>query len=715
MTHTILVVEDNRNSIYLMEQMLTEAGHRVQKAGNGQEALDLIKVKGLPDLIVSDALMPTMDGFELCHSIRRDPQRCHVPFVLYTATFTDASDEHFAKEIGADLYLIKPFEPEKLVPRFEQVITEVRAAPPRPPTPPQKQHNFLEGHSRRMSVKLEAKVDELSASNAALASSEAEIRELNNKLVDSIRRLEVEVEERRRVATELQLGLKVAAMGSFGFDFDRGTSWWTAEALALLGFSTHQKHLAWSSLATRIPEEKRASAAAVFSPEPDDPQSREVEFTLVQPDGSHRFLYAHSELVEVDESGESRRIGVIRDISIRRRGELDRLKLERRLRQSQKMEAIGNLAGGIAHDFNNILAVIAATSELLEIDAATSELPQRWRDGIGDIREASRRARDLVNQILMFSRNERAEITALDLRQIIEEAANQVTSTMPAHVVIRPHFKTKRSALANSNQVHRILLNLCTNAKHAIGHHPGEITINLHHVELNKSGAARRPPLTPGHYLKLEVIDTGCGMDEETVQRVFEPFYSTRPAGEGTGLGLAVVHGIMANHNGAIFVDSNVGEGTTFTLFFPAADETPKPSSRTFAGQELPVGKGEHILVVDDEPAVAKVATTLISRLGYHVETMTDSIAARDRLRSEPLEFDLVVTDYFMPNLTGADLARAVWEKHPHLPMIMIVGFGGQMDANRAKAEGFKAFVSKPFTMQTMAEAIAHGLAATPR
>ncbi len=710
MSLTILIVEDNRNSIYLLEQMLLDAGHTVWKAANGREALDAMRIKGLPDLIVSDALMPQMDGFELCHTLRSDPQRCHLPFVIYTATFTDTSDELFAHEVGADCYLIKPFDPEKIVQRLEQVVAEVRAKPPRPVRRPASRENFFEGHSRRMSVKLEAKVDELSATNAALAASESEIRQLNDRLVETIRQLEGEIAERRRAANQLSIAFHVAAMGSFGFDFDRGTSWWTREALDLLGLPKEVKALKWDHFARQIPIAHRAAVAAVFAPDAADPQPREVEFTLETESGEHRHLFARSERVEVGEFGENRRIGVVRDISIRRQAESARLRMENRLRQAQKMEAIGNLAGGIAHDFNNFLAVISATSELLEIDARDSSLSHRWLEGIGDIRKASARAKDLVGQILLFSRNERTKREPLDLRTVIRDAVSQFNNTVPPHIVVATELHTQRLALANLGQLHQIILNLCNNARDAIGAKPGEITLRLTDAPLDAEQARRRPPLTPGDYLLLEVSDSGSGMDEETLQRIFEPFFSTKPAGHGTGLGLAVVHGIVASHDGGIFAESTPGRGTTFSIYLPCASATPTPGAQAPALAGVPTGSGERILVVDDEPAVAKVACSLIGRLGYQVESMNDSRAARDRLIHHPGEFSIVVTDYFMPGLTGADLANAVWAHHPDLPMIMIVGFGGQMDAGRAHAEGFKAFVSKPFTLQTLAEAIHRAL-----
>lgn len=310
--------------------------------------------------------------------------------------------------------------------------------------------------------------------------------------------------------------------------------------------------------------------------------------------------------------------------------------LERRLRQSQKMEAIGNLAGGIAHDFNNILAVISATSEWLEMDATTSDLSDRWHDGI---REASNRARYLIGQILLFSRNERSKREAVDLRTVIREAISQVSNIVPSHIIVRHDLQSDRLALANVSQMHQILLNLCTNANHSIGDQLGEITIRLTLESLDTERAAQRPPLNAGDYLLVEVIDTGTGMDEDTLQRIFEPFFSTKPAGKGTGLGLAVVHGIMTSHDGAILAESKLGEGSTFVLYIPAAKPKAFPTSSGLPGPHVPRGHGQKILVVDDEPAVARVACSLINRLGYSAESMNDPQLTRDRLLANPDEF----------------------------------------------------------------------------
>ncbi|WP_221029475.1 response regulator [Actomonas aquatica] len=710
MSYTILIVEDNRNSIYLLEQLLRDAGHTVWPAVNGEEAVDLIKSRGLPDLVVSDALMPRMDGFELCHILRSDPTTCTVPFVIYTATFTDESDEHFAHDVGADCYLIKPFDPERVVARFEEVIRDVRAKPPRPVRPKGPGAAFFEGHSRRMSMKLETKVDELSATNAALAASESEIRQLNDRLVASIRNLEAEIEERHRTNNQLTLAFQVAHMGSFAFDFDRGISTWSREALDLLDQPPGQRSFNWDLFARRVPPKQRAAAALVFSPDAHDTESHQVEFALECGDGTIRHIIARSQRVAVDEFGENRRIGVLRDISIRRRAEIERAQMERSLRQAQKMEAIGNLAGGIAHDFNNFLAVISASGELLEMDAAENGLPEHWRDGMRDIRQACARAKDLVAQILLFSRNEPSKREPIDLRNVIRDAIGQFNNTVRTNIVVATDLRTKRLAVANIGQINQILLNLCNNAKYAIGNRPGEITIRLSEASFTPAQAQRRPPLNPGDYLLLEVADTGSGMDEDTLQRIFEPFFSTKPPGEGTGLGLAMVHGIVVGHDGAIFADSTPGQGTCISIYIPAARDALAPSAADRGASPLPTGKGERILVVDDEPAVAKVACSLINRLGYRAESMNDARTARDRLLHNPDEFALVVTDYFMPGLTGVDLGKAVWTKYPDLPIIMIVGFGGQMDAGRARAEGFKAFVSKPFTLQSLSDAISLAL-----
>jgi CheY-like chemotaxis protein len=295
------------------------------------------------------------------------------------------------------------------------------------------------------------------------------------------------------------------------------------------------------------------------------------------------------------------------------------------------------------------------------------------------------------------------------LAPVIQEALKLVRIAVPGSVELRCEAATDRMVLANEGQIHQIVLNLCTNAAQAMGERGGVIRLALTEETISEAAARGRPPLRRGDYLKLEVRDNGNGMDAATLERIYEPFFTTKPVGQGTGLGLAVVHGIVQAHDGAIFVESTPGLGTAFSIYLPAASERSGAVDGCNNG-ETP-GDGEKVLFVDDEPSVARIGERLLERLGYTAVALTDPVAARDRLVNDPDGFDLVITDYLMPRMTGVDLAKAVWGVRPGLPVILAVGFGGQLDATKARALGFGGFIAKPFTLQALSGAISAALA----
>ncbi len=354
----------------------------------------------------------------------------------------------------------------------------------------------------------------------------------------------------------------------------------------------------------------------------------------------------------------------------------------------------------------NILTAIMAHAELLDLELPRDLAGPHLRESVHEIQSASARARDMVKQILTFSRKQPVERQPLALDTVVQDALKVVRVTLPAGVDLKADLRSQRAVLANEAQIHQLVLNLCANAVQALGGRGGVVTVTTKEKKLDD--VRSRPPLKTGEHVLLEIRDTGCGMDAATVERIFEPFFTTKSLGQGTGLGLAVVHGVVQSHDGAIFVESTPGQGTAFAIYLPAlaSGQTVRTSAPTAAA----TGAGQKILFVDDEPSVAKIGLRLLERLGYQAVALTDPVAARDRLVNNPGEFDLVITDYLMPRITGLDLARAVWAVRPELPMILAVGFGGQLDSAKAKAQGFREFVAKPFAIQTLADAITQSL-----
>lgn len=373
--------------------------------------------------------------------------------------------------------------------------------------------------------------------------------------------------------------------------------------------------------------------------------------------------------------------------------------MEKQLRQSQKMEAIGTLAGGIAHDFNNILTAIIGYAELgLREAPGGSVAPARLRQ----ILKSGNRARDLVKQILTFSRSSEPEARPVCFKSVIEEALGMMRSTMPATIDIRTHIVANTIVIADPTQLHQIVMNLCANADYAMSASGGTLSVVLREEKVN-AGLARAHAVSPGMYACLEVVDTGTGIPTESLDHIFEPFYTTKAKGEGTGMGLAVVHGIVSSCGGFITVRSATGHGTTFQIFLPSAD-APEPEMETCLDM-LP-GGAEHILFIDDELTIVEVADELLSALGYRVTATHMSRHALEMFERSPLDFDLVITDRTMPKMTGLELAGRMRAVRPEIPIILCSGYRLDPAEDIIKNSGISAALLKPLDFKSVAETI---------
>jgi PAS domain S-box-containing protein len=379
--------------------------------------------------------------------------------------------------------------------------------------------------------------------------------------------------------------------------------------------------------------------------------------------------------------------------------------MERQLRQAQKMEAIGTLAGGIAHDFNNILAAIIGYTEML-LFKIPKDSP--IRHNLEQVLKAGNRAKELVKQILAFSRQSEQEMKPVQISLVVKEALKLLRASLPTTIEIRQNITGKMGMiLADPTQIHQVLMNLCTNAAHAMRATGGVLEVGLGEVKLDGQMMEQCPELTPGSYLRLTVRDTGHGMDSMVMARIFDPFFTTKSPGEGTGMGLAVVHGIVKSHGGAIGVSSEPGVGTTFQMFFPRLPNDVVPISKS----AVPVPRGsETILFVDDEEALVEMVQQMLEHLGYDVVARTSSREALEAFRAQPHKFDLVITDQTMPQLTGVDLSREVMAIRPDVPVILCTGFSEIISPEKAKAMGIREFVLKPIITREIAVTIRKAL-----
>jgi PAS domain S-box-containing protein len=376
-------------------------------------------------------------------------------------------------------------------------------------------------------------------------------------------------------------------------------------------------------------------------------------------------------------------------------------KLEAQFRQAQKMESIGQLAGGIAHDFNNILSAIVGNLYLAQQDAANDPAVMGYLDNIS---KATQRATDLVRQILTFSRKNKSERMPLKLNHVVLEALKLLRASVPASIRIQTELAETPAVLADATAIHQVIMNLGTNAWHAMRDQPGTLKIEMHVIEADEGFVAVHPDLRPGRYVQLSVSDTGCGMDRATLERIFDPFFTTKEVGEGTGLGLAVVHGIMKSHDGGIDVHSQPGKGTVFQLYFPVVEI--KEAGHDTTLKPLPRGRGEHILFVDDEEALAGVGKRMLQELGYTVTVKTSAPEVIAALRDQPDAFALVITDLTMPVMDGLKLGGQLLQIQPRLPIILMTGYSGMMTSEKVRELGFRELLDKPYTVRSLAESV---------
>ena len=416
-------------------------------------------------------------------------------------------------------------------------------------------------------------------------------------------------------------------------------------------------------------------------------EARPRIFKVTCKDGSEKIIHFKPETMVLGDQ-----FVIYEDITEQRR-------LEDQLRQAQKMEAIGTLAGGIAHDFNNILGAIMGYTELTLEDVADNEKAHRRLE---KVLQSGLRARDLVSQILTFSRQTKKERKPISVSPIIKEALKLLRATLPTTIQIHQHLETETDLIVGDPvQIHQVMMNLCTNAKHAMRREGGALEVSLAEVTLQAEESLALFHLDPGRFLKLTVADTGHGIAPDITQKIFDPYFTTKEKGEGTGLGLSVVHGIVIEHGGAIEVSSQVGTGTAFHILLPLSEEMGVAPQKS----EKPILRGsENILLVDDEALLTESYGQILESLGYQVVTQTSSTKALEVFRKQPGRFDLVLTDYTMPDMTGIQLAEALLKVRPDIPIILYSGFAEDITPQMAKSKGIKEMLSKPLSKPNLSE-----------
>jgi signal transduction histidine kinase/FixJ family two-component response regulator len=427
----------------------------------------------------------------------------------------------------------------------------------------------------------------------------------------------------------------------------------------------------------------------------------EAEYRVRHPDGAWHWLHARGRCFR-DASGKVLRfVGSAIDITARKNAEAEKERLEIQLRQSQKMEAMGTLAGGIAHDFNNILGAILGYGELAQKAAPEGSVVHRYLE---HVMHAGGRAKALVERILAFSRSGVGERGPINVQAVIEETLELLAASLTPGVRLDKRLQAGDAAIVgDATQLHQVAMNLCTNALQAM-EHGGVLEVALDRADVAQDRRLSHGDLAPGAYVRLCVSDTGSGIPPQVLDRMFDPFFTTKGVGEGTGLGLSLVHGIVADLGGAIDVRTAVGRGTSFTIWLPVSGEAAAPIDEVDA--ELPRGDGQAVMVVDDEKPLVALAEELLAQLGYEPVGFSSSVAALQALREAPQRFDIVLTDETMPELVGTDLARETRRLRPDIPIVLMSGYSGLQLHERAREVGIREVLRKPLQSRDIAECL---------
>jgi PAS domain S-box-containing protein len=659
----ILVVDDTLPIINMVKTTLESEGYEVIVATSGEKAVIRARLT-VPDLILLDILMPGIDGYETCKQLKADEKTGHIP-VIFMSALTGEFNKVKGFSSGAVDYVVKPIETEELLSRVRTHITIGRL------------RKELEETNAGLEERVLARTEELHTANLKL---QQEISK-RQRVEDALREEQVFTDNALDTITDVFIV----------FDLNGTFIRWNKVVSEITGYSNDEIS---SMKPTDFFAGKDIQRVATAFESVITEGRANLEAMVVTKDG-RQIPFEYTGGLLTGPNGNPLSVCIVgRDLT-------ERKGFEKKLRQVQKMEAIATLAGGIAHDFNNILFSISGYTELC---LENIEKNSSTYNHLKEVLTASQRANDLVKQILTFSRQSEQDVRPISIVPVIKEALKLLTASLPSTIEIKEDIPTSEATImGDPTQVHQILMNLGTNAAHAMRPKGGTLTVKVEDTALDDDIVLGHEDVSPEKYLKLTISDTGVGMDHAQMERIFDPYFTTKEATGGTGLGLAVVHGIVKKYGGFIEVQSDVGVGTTFQVFLPKVDFDVIEELES----KWPVPKGdERILFVDDEKSLAEVVGQMLKSLGYDLVTKTSSIDAYETFLAQPEAFDLVITDMTMPHMTGSELAKKLLALRPDIPIILCTGFSEIINDEQAKDLGIKEFVMKPVLMRNIAETI---------
>ena len=654
----ILAIDDNRDNLTTIRAVVADRlpETKILTALDGPRGIELALAHD-PDVILLDIVMPGMDGYEVCRRIKGNDLTKIIPVIFLTAIRTDQESRLKALETGAEGFLAKPFDEVELIVQV-RTMAKIKKANRRERQEKVLLASLVEERTRE----LEQELAERKRIELALTESEARYRRITEGLADY--QYTVRVEAGRAVETKHRPACLVV-------------TGYSAEEFAADPFL-------WFNMVTADDRQlvtehvQRVLAGGDIPP---------IVHKIIRKDGEIRWI-RDTVICFRDTSGNLLSYdGVVKDITEAKQQEEEKIRLQTQLNQAQKMEAIGVLAGGIAHDFNNILGAILGYAEMIKDDVPHES---QIAEDIDKVLIAANRAKDLVKQILGFSRQSAVDRIPIQMQPLIKESLKMLRASLPATISISEDIDPRCGVvLADPTQIHQIVMNLCSNAFQAMEKTGGLLTVNLHPVSIRPQETGE---IQPGDYVELMVSDTGEGIGTDIIGNIFNPYFTTKEIGKGTGMGLSITHGIIKSYGGTITVESVLGRGATFHAYFPVIKEEAKTPE---AIRKALRGRGR-ILFLDDEEMLARMGKVILERLGYKVTTHTRSIEALADFMRDPQKFDLVITDQTMPTMTGTDLARRLLQIRPDLPIILCTGYSSLVDKDSTRDMGIKAFALKP-------------------
>jgi PAS domain S-box-containing protein len=682
----VLIVDDREDSRYLLKTLLTANGCQVDVALNGAEALEQAR-QNPPQLVVSDLLMPVMDGYTLLRLWKADERLGHIPFAVYTATYTDPKDEQLALNLGADAFILKPAEPDVLIARIQEILARPpsNAVPPRTElscqgripisAPEEEEARNLKQYSEVLIHKLEDKMEEADRAN----------RELQRDISER-RRIE---QSRSQLAAAVQQAAEAIVItdtrGAITYvnpAFEKITGYSRAEAIGqnprILKSGRHDDAF-YRRLWKTITGGNVWSGRIINRKKDGTLYPEEVSISPIRDEAGRIVSF----------------VAVKHDVT-------PEAALETRLRQAQKMEAVGLLAGGVAHDFNNILTVIHGNASMMLSEKLA---PAELADCAEQIINAAARAASLTRQLLVFSSKQIMQPANLDLSAVVGGMVKMLKRLLGEDVTLRSELSPNLPPIfADAGMIEQVLLNLAVNARDAMPG-GGVLTIATGRLTLDEAQARLNPSASPGECVWLRVSDNGCGIPPEVRPRIFEPFFTTKAVGKGTGLGLATVYGIVEQHHGWLDLASEPGKGTTFQIHFPAVQGSrmaPKPQP---AEAGLPHGT-ETVLAVEDDSALRLLVCHVLERCGYTVFRASTGGAAAQLWAQHRDTIDLLVTDLVLPEgMSGFELARKLQADKPDLKVIFTSGYASRAGEGPPLIEGVN-FLQKPYSPRRLAETV---------